>query len=48
MSASEEKITKRADEIEFKGRTLFLTDDVSLIRRQLENKEDLTLVLNCL
>lgn len=41
MTAVEGTITKRATELEFKGRTLFLTDDVSLIRRQLEGKEDL-------
>ncbi|MFN2453248.1 MAG: aconitase family protein [Pyrinomonadaceae bacterium] len=41
MTAAADKITKRAESIEFKGRTLFLTDDVSLIRRQLEGKEDL-------
>ncbi len=38
---AEAKITKRAAEVEFKGRTLFLTDDVQLIRRQLEGKENL-------
>ncbi|MGI8654576.1 MAG: aconitase family protein [Pyrinomonadaceae bacterium] len=41
MTAVEGTITKRATELEFKGRTLFLTDDVSLIRRQLEGREDL-------
>jgi 3-isopropylmalate/(R)-2-methylmalate dehydratase large subunit len=41
MTAVEGTITKRATELEFKGRTLFLTDDVALIRRQLEGKEDL-------
>jgi 3-isopropylmalate/(R)-2-methylmalate dehydratase large subunit len=36
-----EKITKRPDRIKFDGRILFLTDDVSPIRRQLETQEDL-------
>ncbi len=36
-----DKITKRPDRIKFDGRILFLTDDVSLIRRQLETQEDL-------
>jgi 3-isopropylmalate/(R)-2-methylmalate dehydratase large subunit len=40
MSAAE-KINKRPDRIKFAGRTLFLTDDTSLIRRQLEGGEDL-------
>ena len=37
-----EKVTKRPDRIKFSGRILFLTDDTSSIRRQLENGEDLT------
>jgi 3-isopropylmalate/(R)-2-methylmalate dehydratase large subunit len=36
-----EKIAKRPDRIKFDGRVLFLTDDTSLIRRQLEAGEDL-------
>ncbi|HKR00580.1 MAG TPA: aconitase family protein [Pyrinomonadaceae bacterium] len=36
-----EKITKRPDRIKFDGRILFLTEDTSLIRRQLEGGEDL-------
>ncbi|HEX8494007.1 MAG TPA: aconitase family protein [Pyrinomonadaceae bacterium] len=40
MSA-ELKIAKRPDRIKFGGRILFLTDDTSLIRRQLEGGEDL-------
>ena len=36
-----EKITKRPDQLRFDGRVLFLTEDVSLIRRQLEAGEDL-------
>ncbi len=36
-----EKIEKRPDGIKFNGRILFLTEDTSLIRRQLENGEDL-------
>ncbi len=36
-----EKITKRPDRIRFDGRILFLTEDTGLIRRQLENGEDL-------
>ncbi|MDT4897579.1 MAG: 3-isopropylmalate/(R)-2-methylmalate dehydratase large subunit [Acidobacteriota bacterium] len=36
-----EKITKRPDRLRFDGRVLFLTEDTSLIRRQLENGEDL-------
>jgi 3-isopropylmalate/(R)-2-methylmalate dehydratase large subunit len=35
------KIAKRPDRIKFAGRILFLTDDTSLIRRQLEGREDL-------
>jgi 3-isopropylmalate/(R)-2-methylmalate dehydratase large subunit len=38
---AEEKIAKRPDRIKFDGRILFLTDDTSLIRRQLEAGEDL-------
>ena len=40
MSAVE-KIAKRPGRIKFGGRILFLTDDTSLIRRQLEGGEDL-------
>jgi 3-isopropylmalate/(R)-2-methylmalate dehydratase large subunit len=36
-----EKITKRPDHIRFDGRVLFLTEDTSLIRRQLKDGEDL-------
>jgi 3-isopropylmalate/(R)-2-methylmalate dehydratase large subunit len=36
-----EKIEKRTDSIKFQGRILFLTEDTSLIRRQLETGEDL-------
>jgi 3-isopropylmalate/(R)-2-methylmalate dehydratase large subunit len=36
-----EKIAKRPTSIKFDGRILFLTDDTSLIRRQLEAGEDL-------
>jgi 3-isopropylmalate/(R)-2-methylmalate dehydratase large subunit len=36
-----EKITKRPDRIKFDGRTLFLTEETALIRRQLEGGEDL-------
>jgi 3-isopropylmalate/(R)-2-methylmalate dehydratase large subunit len=36
-----EKITKRPDRIKFNGRVLFLTEDTSLIRRQLAGGEDL-------
>ncbi|HEY9403033.1 MAG TPA: aconitase family protein, partial [Pyrinomonadaceae bacterium] len=36
-----EKIAKRPDRIKFDGRILFLTEDTSLIRRQLEAGEDL-------
>ena len=31
-----EKISKRPDHMQFSGRILFLTEDTSLIRRQLE------------
>ncbi len=34
-----EKISKRPRSISFKGRILFLTDDVSLIRRQIEGED---------
>src|SRR5437660_11197798 len=37
-----EKIAKRPQSIKFDGRILFLTEDTSLIRRQLESGEDLT------
>ena len=36
-----EKIAKRPTSIKFEGRTLFLTEDTTLIRRQLEAGEDL-------
>lgn len=36
-----EKISKRPDRLRFEGRVLFLTEDTSLIRRQLEAGEDL-------
>jgi 3-isopropylmalate/(R)-2-methylmalate dehydratase large subunit len=36
------KISKRPDRIKFNGRLLFLTDDTTLIRRQLEGGEDLS------
>jgi 3-isopropylmalate/(R)-2-methylmalate dehydratase large subunit len=36
-----EKIQKRPDRIKFGGRILFLTDDTTLIRRQLDGTEDL-------
>ena len=36
-----EKIAKRPDRLNFHGRVLFLTEDTSLIRRQLEAGEDL-------
>ncbi len=36
-----EKIAKRPGTIKFNGRILFLTEDTSLIRRQLEGREDL-------
>ena len=36
-----EKIAKRPARIKFDGRILFLTDDTTLIRRQLEAREDL-------
>ncbi|HYJ45035.1 MAG TPA: aconitase family protein [Pyrinomonadaceae bacterium] len=38
---SAEKIAKRPQSIRFDGRILFLTEDTSLIRRQLEGGEDL-------
>jgi 3-isopropylmalate/(R)-2-methylmalate dehydratase large subunit len=37
-----ERINKRPDRIRFQGRTLFLTEDVSQIRRQLAEGENLT------
>src|SRR5215212_8770926 len=36
-----EKTTRRPERIRFEGRVLYLTEDVSLIRRQLEAGEDL-------
>jgi 3-isopropylmalate/(R)-2-methylmalate dehydratase large subunit len=36
-----EKTTKRPERLKFEGRVLFLTEDVSLVRRQLEAGEDL-------
>src|SRR3712207_1574336 len=36
-----EKIAKRPDRVRFGGRVLFLTEDTSLIRRQLEEAETL-------
>ncbi|MBA2340076.1 MAG: 3-isopropylmalate dehydratase [Pyrinomonadaceae bacterium] len=39
---SVEKISKRPDRIKFTRRTLYLTDDTSLIRRQLADGENLT------
>jgi hypothetical protein len=41
QEVSSEKISKRPDRIRFNGRILFLTEDVSLIRRQLLGREDL-------
>ena len=38
---AEEKTTKRPARVRFGGRVLFLTEDVSLVRRQLEAGEDL-------
>ena len=38
---SAEKTTKRPELLKFGGRVLFLTEDVSLIRRQLEEGIDL-------
>src|SRR5712692_4507442 len=35
-----DRVTKRADQMKFDGRILFLTEDTSLIRRQLEAIED--------
>ncbi|MGA9996175.1 MAG: aconitase family protein [Pyrinomonadaceae bacterium] len=37
-----EKISKRPDRIRFNGRILFLTEETALIRRQLEDGEDLS------
>src|SRR5947209_3666823 len=39
---SREKITKRPDHIRFDGRILYLTEDTSLIRRQLEAGENVS------
>ena len=36
-----QKIARRPDHIKFGGRILYLTEDTSLIRRQLEAGEDL-------
>src|ERR1700755_1266529 len=36
-----DKMTKRPERLKFDGRVLFLTEDTSLIRRQLEGGEDL-------
>ncbi|HST51791.1 MAG TPA: aconitase family protein [Pyrinomonadaceae bacterium] len=36
-----DKMTKRPERVKFDGRVLFLTEDTSLIRRQLEGGEDL-------
>src|SRR5438105_4567738 len=41
MTMTAEKTTKRPERIRFDGRVLFLTEDVSLIRRQLEEGIDL-------
>src|ERR687885_649507 len=41
MKMTPEKTTKRPERIRFDGRVLFLTEDVSLIRRQLEAGENL-------
>ncbi|HYO62137.1 MAG TPA: aconitase family protein [Pyrinomonadaceae bacterium] len=41
MSRAGEKIAKRPDRIRFAGRVLFLTEDTSLVRRQLEGGADL-------
>ena len=38
---SADKTTKRPERLRFDGRVLYLTEDVSLIRRQLEGGEDL-------
>src|SRR2546423_5754004 len=37
-----EKIARRPDRIKFEGRTLYLTEDTSLVRRQLEAGENLS------
>ncbi len=42
MKSAVEKIAKRPDRLKFEGRILFLTDDTSLIRQQLEAGEDLS------
>lgn len=39
MNADAPQISKRPDRIRFTGRTLYLTEDVSLIRRQLEGED---------
>src|SRR5262245_6890540 len=39
---SETKVTRRPSRVRLNGRTLFLTEDISLIRRQLEGE-----VLSC-
>jgi 3-isopropylmalate/(R)-2-methylmalate dehydratase large subunit len=41
MKMTVEKMTKRPESVSFDGRVLFLTEDVSLIRRQLEAGENL-------
>ncbi|HYE13411.1 MAG TPA: aconitase family protein [Pyrinomonadaceae bacterium] len=41
MTAGERAAAKRPDRVRFGGRVLFLTEDVSLVRRQLEAGEDL-------
>jgi 3-isopropylmalate/(R)-2-methylmalate dehydratase large subunit len=41
MKMTVEKTTKRPESIKFEGRVLFLTEDVSLVRRQLEEGVDL-------
>jgi len=38
-SMTETKIEKRSDRLKFAGRILFLTEDTSLIRRQLEGED---------
>ena len=37
-----EKTTKRPGRLKFDGRVLFLTEDVSLVRAQLEEGDDLS------
>src|ERR1043166_7072085 len=41
MKMTAEKTTKRPESVKFEGRVLFLTEDVSLVRRQLEEGVDL-------